>query len=196
MTGTHGELLGLEFLPLTPERWPDFEALFGERGAYGGCWCMWWRLKRAEFERQQGEGNRLAMKAIVESGEIPGLLAYDGDRAVAWCSVALRECFPVLQRSWVLKPVDDTPVWSITCFFVDKNYRNIGMMSRLLDEAIEYVRAQGGEVLEGYPVEPKKGEIAPTSTFVGLASVFERAGFVECLRRLEKRPIMRLYLHE
>jgi len=26
----------LEFHPLTPERWRDFEALFGERGACGG----------------------------------------------------------------------------------------------------------------------------------------------------------------
>jgi GNAT superfamily N-acetyltransferase len=196
MTNTHNESLDLEFLPLTPERWSDFEALFGERGAYGGCWCMWWRLKRAEFERQQGEGNRLAMKAIVESGEVPGLLAYDGGRAVAWCSVAPRQCFPVLQRSWVLKPIDDTPVWSITCFFVDKDYRNTGMMSRLLDAAIEYVRAQGGKVLEGYPLEPKGGQVAPTSAFVGLASAFERAGFVECRRRSEKRPIMRLYLQE
>ena len=30
-----------EFHPLTKDRWIDFEALFGARGAYGGCWCMW-----------------------------------------------------------------------------------------------------------------------------------------------------------
>ena len=31
---------GYEFAALTPERWPDFERLFGRGGAYGGCWCM------------------------------------------------------------------------------------------------------------------------------------------------------------
>ncbi len=67
---------------LIPERWPDFEALFGERGAYSGCWCMWWRLTRREFEQQQGKGNRQAMKAIVESGQVPGILAHLQGRPV------------------------------------------------------------------------------------------------------------------
>ncbi len=194
MTGESGGWQGLEFRPLTPKRWSDFEALFGEHGAYGGCWCMWWRLKRSEFERQQGEGNRQAMKAIVDSGEVPGLLAYAGDRAVAWCSVAPREQFPVLQRSWVLKPVDDIPVWSITCFFVAKEHRHAGMMSELIRAASAYVRAHGGTVLEGYPTDPRKGQLPPVSTFTGLVSAFRKAGFVECLRRSETRPIMRLYL--
>ena len=63
----------MEFHPLTTDRWTDFEGLFGERGACGGCWCMWWRIKRSDFEREKGEGNREAMKAIVESGRIPGI---------------------------------------------------------------------------------------------------------------------------
>jgi hypothetical protein len=62
------DVSGLEFYPLTAERWTDFEKLFGKRGACGGCWCMWWRLKRSEFERQKGEGNRKAIKRIVDSG--------------------------------------------------------------------------------------------------------------------------------
>ena len=68
--------LKLEFHPVTPERWSDLETLFGEKGACGGCWCMLWRLTRKEFEAQKGEGNRRAMQRIVNSGEIPGLLAY------------------------------------------------------------------------------------------------------------------------
>ncbi|MGD8487812.1 MAG: GNAT family N-acetyltransferase [Anaerolineae bacterium] len=180
--------------PLTPDRWSDFEALFGERGAYGGCWCMWWRIKRSEFERQQGEGNRQAMKAIVDSGRVPGILAYDGDQAVAWCSVAPREHFPVLRRSWVLKPIDDVPVWSVTCFYVAASHRQQGMMGRLLRAAARYVGAQGGDVLEGYPKDVGDQPLAPVSAFVGLVPVFAEGGFVECLRRTTTRPIMRLYL--
>lgn len=181
----------LEFHPVTPGRWDDFETLFGERGACGGCWCMWFRLKRSEFEKQKGEDNRLAMKAIVESGEVPGILAYTGSEPVGWCSVAPREAFGVLQRSWVLKPVDDQPVWSIVCFFVAKPYRRRGLMGKLIEAAVAYAAAQGAKIVEAYPVEPKKAETPDVFAYTGLASTFRKAGFVEVARRSETRPIMR-----
>ncbi|MBM4117215.1 GNAT family N-acetyltransferase, partial [bacterium] len=95
-------------LPLTPERWADFETLFGPRGACGGCWCMWWRLKRSDWERGQGAGNKQAMRRLVAAGAVPGLIAYAGDEPVGWVSVGPREHFGVLGRSPVLKPVDET----------------------------------------------------------------------------------------
>ena len=142
----------LEFHPLTPDRWADFETLFGARGACGGCWCMWWRVARAQFVKQKGEPNRQAMKKIVESGEVPGIIAYAEGRPVAWCSVAPREAFPVLARSRVLQRVDDAPVWSVVCFFVTKEQRRTGLSVKLLKAAIEFVRECGGRILEGYPV--------------------------------------------
>ncbi len=105
----------LTFHPLTPERWADFERLFGENGADDGCWCMWWRITRAQFERDKGDANKEAMRGIVSSGDAPGILAYDGKQAVGWCAVAPREVYGSLNRSRTLKPVDDRPVWSITC---------------------------------------------------------------------------------
>jgi len=134
------------------------------------------------------------MKAIVESGEVPGILAYVGGKAVAWCSVAPRENFPVLGRSRILKPIDDTPVWSIVCFFVEKSHRGCGVSVRLIRAATEYAKQQGGKVLEGYPVEPKKDRMPAVFAFTGLASAFLKAGFVECLRRSDTRPIMRFYI--
>ncbi len=92
----------LEFYALSAQRWEHLERLFGARGASGGCWCMWWRLRRSEYERQKGQGNRAALKDIVDSGEIPGILAYAEGQPVGWCSVAPRERFPVLERSRVL----------------------------------------------------------------------------------------------
>lgn len=184
----------LEFHPLTKARWADFAHLFGERGACGGCWCMWWRLKRSEFERQKGAGNKQAMQAIVADGEVPGLLAYAGHTPVGWCAVAPRERFPVLERSRILKPVDDTPVWSIGCFFVEKHYRNMGVSGQLLRAALEYVKQQGGTVVEGYPVEPRQGQVPAAFAWTGLASAFTQAGFVEVARRSATRPIMRAVL--
>lgn len=184
----------LEFHPLTRDHWSDFVRLFGERGACGGCWCMWWRLKRSEFERQKGETNKQAMKAIVEAREVPGLLAYVAGKPVAWCSVAPREQYSVLGRSRILKPIDETPVWSVVCFFVEKSHRNKGLTLQLLRAAVEYVKQQGGRVVEGYPVEPKKKRMPSAFAWTGFASTFEKAGFIECLRRSETRPIMRFYI--
>jgi GNAT superfamily N-acetyltransferase len=155
---------------------------------------MWWRIKRSEFERQKGEANKQAMKAIVETGEIPGLLAYAEGKPVAWCSVAPREQYSVLGRSRILKPIDETPVWSVVCFFVEKGHRGKGLTLQLLHAAVEYVKQQGGRVVEGYPVEPKKKRMPAVFAWTGFASVFEKAGFVECLRRSETRPIMRFYI--
>ena len=181
----------LEFHPVTPGRWKDLVKLFGERGACGGCWCMWWRLKRSQFQKQQGEGNKKAMKKIVDSGEIPGILAYAGDNPVAWCSVAPREAYPVLERSRILKRVDDQKVWSVVCFFVDKEYRRKGINLKLTKAAIDFVKKRGGKILEAYPVEPKKSQIPDLFVYHGLASTFRKAGFTEVLRRSETRPIMR-----
>lgn len=181
----------LEIHPLTSARWSDFETLFGERGACGGCWCMWWRLKRSEFERRKGQANKKIMRRMVSSGGIPGILAYAAREPVGWCAVAPREEYAVLERSRVLRRIDAEPVWSVTCLFVKKEQRNRGVSVQLLRAAVEFVREQGGRVVEGYPVEPRAGRMADVFAWTGLVSAFERAGFVECARGSERRPIMR-----
>ena len=180
-----------EFHPLTPDRWRDFENLFGKRGAAGGCWCMWWRLTAGEFNARKGEGNRRAMKRIVASGRTPGILAYHKGVVVGWCSVAPRKEFPRLERSRILKPVDDKSVWSVICFFVARSHRRTGVGLRLLRAAIGHVRNSGGKMVEGYPVEPRKKSTPDLFAFHGVAAMFRRAGFKEVARRSETRPIMR-----
>ncbi|MDD2695522.1 MAG: GNAT family N-acetyltransferase [Anaerolineales bacterium] len=188
--------MGLSFHPVTPERWGDLETLFGKRGATGGCWCMWWRQARSEYDANKGEGNRQALKAIIDSGEVPGILAYHGKQPVGWCSLAPRTTFSALERSRVLKRVDDQPVWSIVCFFIARSHRRQGVTLGLLQAAVEYARQQGAAILEGYPVEPKEGQTADVFAFTGLASAFKKAGFVEVLRRSPTRPIMRYVIRE
>ncbi len=186
--------LDLEFHPVTTERWKDLEKLFGPRGAIGGCWCMWWRIKRVEFEQQQGEGNHEAMCSIVQSGKVPGILAYSAGEPIAWCSVAPREDFPVLDRSPKLKRVDDQPVWSIVCFFVAKDSRVQGLSSKVLQGAIDYASQNGARIVEGYPIEPKKDRTPEIYAFTGMVTTFKKVGFQEVARRSAFRPIMRYYI--
>lgn len=185
------DAIDLDFRPLTPKRWSDFEALLGERGAYGGCWCMWWRTTRSQFQQEQGEGNRKAMQAIVQSGTVPGILAYNGDRAVGWCSVAPREQYGSLNRSPVLKPLDEKPVWSLVCLFVHKDQREQGVATALIRAAVDYVREQGGKVVEAYPTVPREDRLPPVSSYMGIPAMFERAGFVATAHPSQSRIIMR-----
>ena len=188
--------MNLEFHPLTSERWEDLERLFGPRGACGGCWCMWWRLSRSQFMKQRGEANKQALKDIVDSGIVPGILAYTDGQPVGWCAVAPREDYPSLERSRVLKRVDSKPVWSVVCFFVAKQFRHKGLMVMLLHGAVDYVKSRSGRVVEGCPVEPKKGRMLDPFAYTGVSSSFRKAGFLEVLRRSETRPIMRCVIGE
>jgi GNAT superfamily N-acetyltransferase len=182
----------LSFRPLTPDLWTDFEHLFGPRGACGGCWCMFWKLRGKAFDESTGEPTRQMQKSVVESGTVPGLLAFDGNEPVGWIAVEPRSAYPKLAHSKILKPVDDEDVWSITCFFVTKQARRQGLTVELLKAAVEHVRRQGGKIVEGYPVETKKDMPAPF-IYTGTAAAFREAGFVEVARRSETRPIMRSF---
>lgn len=191
---TLGSLGELKFRPLTPGRWDDFEALFGPRGACAGCWCMWWRITASEFEKNKGDGNREDIMEVVQSGHVPGIIAYVGEEPVGWCSIAPREEFPRLNRSPTLKPVDDMRVWSVVCFFIDRKYRRIGLSERLLKAALDYARGQAARLVEGYPVETEKARYPDIGAHTGFASTFHKVGFREVLRRSDTRPIMRYEL--
>jgi GNAT superfamily N-acetyltransferase len=152
------------------------------------------RISRREFEEQLGDGNRKAMKTIVESGQIPGLLFYLNGKPVAWCSIAPRDSYASLNRSRILKKLDDTPVWSLVCFFVDKEYRNQGFIQEVLRGAITYVRDQGGTVIEAYPTVPKSEKLPPVSSYMGIPAMFEKAGFVEVARPSKSKVVMRYFI--
>jgi GNAT superfamily N-acetyltransferase len=184
----------LTIKPLTSERWPDLEQLFGPRGACAGCWCMWFRLKRATFDAQRGEGNRAALHMIVAAGDTPGLLAYADRVPVDWCAIAPREDYSLLERSRILKRVDDQPVWSVTCFFIAKPFRRKGLTVTLLKAAVQFAARHGAHIVEGYPVVPKSDRMPDTFAYYGTASAFRHAGFTEVLRRSETRPIMRFVI--
>jgi GNAT superfamily N-acetyltransferase len=153
-------------------------------------------LPRSEFTRNCGERNRESFKRIVDSGNVPGILAYVDSQPVGWCSIAPRESFPKLERSRILKRVDDKPVWSVVCFFITKAFRRKGLSVELLKAAVNYAAKHGAEIVEGYPIEPKKSQTpADGFAYTGLASAFHRVGFTEVVRRSETRPIMRYIIH-
>lgn len=180
----------LEFRPLTSETWQDLHALFEGDNVCRECWCMWWRLSASDWTRQRGKENREALKAIVKSGKVPGILAYSDGKPIGWCSISPREEYPRLERSRTLKRIDNKPVWSIVCFFVAKPFRRQGVSTRLLEAAVEYTGKQGARIAEGYPTRSSKKQQDPL-VYTGLASVFQKVGFDEASSSSKTRTIMR-----
>lgn len=181
---------------VTPDRWGDLERLFGEGGASGGCWCMYWRLAPRDWTAGKGEGNRLALEALVRTGPPPGLLAYEGTTPVGWCAVAPRSAFPRLASSKNLAPVDDLPVWSIVCFFIARSHRRQGVSAQLIESAVEMARKYGAVAIEAYPVVLQEAAMPDAFAWTGIVSSFRRLGFVEVARRSVNRPIVRLMLEQ
>jgi GNAT superfamily N-acetyltransferase len=178
----------LEVRPLTKGRWKDLVELFNRPGGSiaRGCWCMYYRKSGGAA----GDSDKRALKSLVDGGYVPGLIGYEGGSPVGWISLGPREDYGKLQRSPVAKPVDDKPVWSIVCFFVDSRARGRGVSEALLEGAIAYARSQGATLLEAYPIDKSERSY---SDFMwnGAKSMFDRAGFKEVARRRETRPVMR-----
>ncbi|HAV61328.1 MAG TPA: GNAT family N-acetyltransferase [Verrucomicrobiales bacterium] len=152
---------------------------------------MWWRLPLKEWKAGKGQGNLKAVRRLVKAADLPpGLLAYVEDEPAGWIALAPRAEYPRLAGSRVLKPVDDQPVWSVTCFFIARAHRGRGLGLALLEAAVEFARDQRAEWLEGYPVEPRSRQ-ADAFVYTGLRSTFAKAGFEEVARRSPTRPIMR-----
>ena len=183
--------------PLTPERWADWEAVFGAPGCSvaRGCACMYYRLSGSPPATPKGatraEVNRRSFKALVDGGAFTGLIGYRGDEPVGWVSLGPREHFAKLARSPVMKPVDGARVWSIVCFVVPSAYRGQGVARALLDGAIEHARRRGATLLEGYPVD-RAERSRDDGMWFGAKSMFDAAGFEEVARRTPDRPVMRL----
>jgi GNAT superfamily N-acetyltransferase len=175
--------------PLTPDRWPDLEKLFGEKGALGGCWCMWWHQTGKEYEARKGEPNRRAFREEVERGPAPGVIAYSGTEVAGWCRVGPRDGFARLDRSRTLKPVDERPAWSVVCFFVARGARRQGVTDALLKGATAFAVRQGADLVEGYPRDPKPGPWADAEAYRGRSGVFERGGF-EAVERLQGQAMV------
>ncbi len=167
-----------------PDDWPLIEALFGPRGAVGGCWCMWPRIPRGGklFESCKGEPNRLAMKALVEGGQAQALLALENGQPAGWCCFGPRADFPRLDRVRALKRDWGPGTWSIVCFYMPAKRRRQGIAGRLLARATAEAFARGARVIEGYPVAPREpGATYPAAfAWMGVEALFRRAGYRPC----------------
>jgi GNAT superfamily N-acetyltransferase len=184
-----GAAAEIEIRPLSSKTWNDFVELFGpDRGASGGCWCMFWRQSRADWKARTRHSNQRKIRRLVRPASPPGLLAYRDGKPVGWVSIAPREEFPRLNSSHYLGPVDRKQVWAVVCFYIRRGHRKTGVATALLDAAVESARTRGARIVEGYPAA---GTQESGDAWTGVPSMFAKAGFKEVERRHPSRPIVR-----
>lgn len=182
---------GLAFSPLTPERWGELERLFGpERGACAGCWCMWLKLTRGEWQALGRAGRKAAFREQVAAGREPGVLAFRGDEPVGWCAVEPRAAYPSLDRSKVSAARGDGAAWAITCFYIAPRHRRQGLMRRLIEAACAHAQARGAAAIEAWP-RADASPVGSAPRFVGVESAFRACGFATVARPSPTRLAMR-----
>jgi GNAT superfamily N-acetyltransferase len=176
-----------------PRHWEDVADLFTRKGPRGGtpqtngCWCRFWLLRGKAYWEGHGAGHRRALREEIRGGKASALLAYVDGKAVGWCRLGPRETFDRLEQSTKLTRVDEKPVWSIVCFYVDPNAKRQGVASALLDGALDHARSQGVRLVEAYPVREGHMNI---DAYTGYLPMFLDAGF-EQVRDAGRRIVVR-----
>ena len=185
--------------PVSAGNWPALSELFGPAGASTGCWCAYWRIG-PRYRDRPPEENRRDLQLRAQSGQSPGLVAFESPAAgaaptrstaaVGWCSVAPRSELGWLAHARYLGPVDDLPVWSVPCFYVRRDLRGRGVTDALIEAALEVATSASAPALEAYPVDTEVPGHS-RNAFTGTAATFARHGFLVVARRKPDRPVMR-----
>jgi GNAT superfamily N-acetyltransferase len=187
---------------LSPDTWPDFEALFSRGNGWDHCWCMAFQrqrlVSRQGLRAERNLRNHEAKRDLVAEGGAHGVMVYDAGEPIGWCQFGpMAELAAAGPRGKAPQP-DETAAWRITCFVTDKRYRRRGVAARALEAALEAIRRRGGGLVEAYPVASwgrerdgtrdevyvqgvgpvlaAHGRFGNVSTS-GTASMFEKAGF-------------------
>ena len=157
---------------------------------------MTFRLPTKEFEANKFDGNKMLMKQLVDEGKPIGLIAMQDNQTAGWIAFAPREDYIKIENSRAFKRIDKKPVWSITCFFIKKEYRRNGFSKLLIKGVIDYAKNHRIKILEAYPSIPYSKKVSPPFLWTGILSAFIENGFTIVKQNGKSRAMVRLELSE
>jgi GNAT superfamily N-acetyltransferase len=179
----------VEIVELSEQTWPRLETLFAANKTVGGCWCVWFMRPHAEVDAGWGEGNREFLRARL--GTPLGLLALDDDGPAGWVAVAPRASYPRLATSKITRSDAGPDTWSVTCFFVHRRARRLGLAATLLGAAVDFAAGRGAAAVEGHPVDTEGARRSAGDLYHGTLAMFRAAGFALVDRRGTRRALVR-----
>jgi GNAT superfamily N-acetyltransferase len=192
MNAVHVLKNNLKLQPLTADNWRLFGDVMGEKGGCGGCWCMYFRMSSTEFRNDKYERHKGRMHAIVKAGQPTGLIATLNEEAVGWIAFAPREDYKRIENSRAFRRIDDKAVWSVTCFFIKKEFRNKGLSEQMIKGVIDYAKKKKIKTLEAYPAIPYSYKVPAPFLWVGILSAFTKNGFEVVQQNRKSRAMVRL----
>lgn len=177
--------------PLTSETWDAFAQLVeANNGVWGGCWCMGFHVKLGKGRTPQQ--NRAEKKQLVRDGRTHAALVFDGVQAVGWCQYGSPEELPnIHHRKEYEKTLDTWPDYRLTCFFVDRDYRQKGVAGMALQGALDLIAQAGGGVVEGYPHDTQGKKTSAWFLYATTRSLFEQYGFSFQRSKGQKNTVIR-----
>lgn len=185
----------IEIRDVTPELIPEYQRFFDEYAfkdfpAWSDCYCI--ETHRAQGDPAAAEAtaddNRRDMTDRIGRRHVTALLAFAGDQPVGWCNYGETTHLAGVMSKLKLEAPEHEGVGSVACFVIAAPYRGHGVASKLLDAAIERLRARGLRAVEAYP--PRTGDDTPQGNYRGPLSLYLGAGF-EPYRELDRYVVVR-----
>jgi GNAT superfamily N-acetyltransferase len=174
------------FEPVTAQRGADLDAFSRDHGKFGYCSCMRWRLPSAQYQKIGREGRAAALRDLVGAGQPAGVLAYQGEHAVGWCSIAPRDSYAAVLASRAIPRLPGEGVWSVVCFFLAPQARRRGLLPPLLEAACAHAAQSGARIAEAYPWPG-----GASYRYMGTRDLYLAAGFRDMTVPGGCRPVMR-----
>ena len=174
----------LRVVPATLDHWDFLSALFMTSPGVARCWCMWPLHPPRTFCPDRA-ANMAAMKTLLRSGEIPGLLAITAERALGWCAVGPRHQYPQYESR-----AEGAAVWAIPCIYIQPAANRRLVARRLIEAAVELATRNAAMAIEGPPPWWLPGDAAAVDL---AAMTFTDNGFTS-VGRVARMPELRRML--
>jgi ribosomal protein S18 acetylase RimI-like enzyme len=181
----------LELRRLSVENLDDFLGYFDHRAFledpnWDGCYCQFYlnTPEQNSLEGDKTEVNRASACSRVQTGQMDGYLAYEGEKVVGWCAAASSRLYPGL-------PGADESIARILCFNVDPDYRGQGVSGKMLDLILDDLTKRGFEAAEAGPNKDSYSD----KSYRGSIGMFTKRGFEPVADLEDGFVLVRKYLN-
>lgn len=161
--------------PLDADTWDNFADLVERNnGIFGGCWCIGYHPEagtrcdhRAVKEERVRTDRAHAALVVDESGAVQGWAQYGDPDELAG----------IKHKREYLKDPPENPDWRITCIFVDKKNRGLGIARLALEGALDLIAKAGGGLVEAISEVTDGRSAHGRFLFSGTVELLEEFGF-------------------
>ena len=189
------EIGEIDVRDVTPERVADYldffdHSAFRDFPAWQSCYCMETHRDHTdeEWSERTGVDNRTDMQAMIRDGRVTALLAYVDGKPVGWCNYGETTRLSGVMMKLKLDAAEHSGVGSIACFVIAAPYRGHGVATKLLDAALERLKARGLRAVEAYT--RRQEDSSAQANYRGSLRMYENAGF-EPYRETERNFVVR-----